>query len=474
MATERVKAGPTKQFFVKMLTRDIDLKDAILDLLDNCVDGILREIKRTQSNNSNRPYEGYWAKLFITPNSFEIVDNCGGIPKDIAINSAFMLGRPNLEQDEDIETVGMYGIGMKRAIFKMGRRCHVISHHLKDSYRVDITPEWLDSDDDNWDLSLRNVRPKLKENGTKIKIEELYGPIQTSFDEKSSSFMKDFKTEISQLYAIIMEKGFKVYLNEEEIKPVGMTLLSPTKKYKGVPAIEPYLFEGEIDDVNISLCVGFYRKLATEKELDKEMQQKRSKDAAGWTIICNDRVVLHKDKSLITGWGTANVPQYHNQFIAISGFVSFHSKKSLNLPLNTTKRGIEGSSEVYLMVLDIMREGVKTFTSFTYKWKKNIEESSDNFNVLESVKPSELAKRASVESWTVARKIRHRGSGKKYIPQLPVPTVNKTSQKIVFTRLTSEIKLLSNYLFDRSDVKGSEVGEYCFETVLEEAKSERC
>ena len=39
--TKLIKAGPTKAFFVKMLTRDIELADAILDLLDNCVDGVV-------------------------------------------------------------------------------------------------------------------------------------------------------------------------------------------------------------------------------------------------------------------------------------------------------------------------------------------------------------------------------------------------------------------------------------------------
>ncbi|HEX3252763.1 MAG TPA: hypothetical protein VHS05_25215, partial [Pyrinomonadaceae bacterium] len=40
---ERVPSAPAKSFFVSMLTRDIDLQDAILDLLDNCVDGALRD-----------------------------------------------------------------------------------------------------------------------------------------------------------------------------------------------------------------------------------------------------------------------------------------------------------------------------------------------------------------------------------------------------------------------------------------------
>ena len=32
-------AEPTKEFFISMLVRDINLKDAIGDLVDNCIDG---------------------------------------------------------------------------------------------------------------------------------------------------------------------------------------------------------------------------------------------------------------------------------------------------------------------------------------------------------------------------------------------------------------------------------------------------
>lgn len=41
-STDKAQACPTKQFFVSMLTRDISLDDAILDLVDNCLDGALR------------------------------------------------------------------------------------------------------------------------------------------------------------------------------------------------------------------------------------------------------------------------------------------------------------------------------------------------------------------------------------------------------------------------------------------------
>jgi len=42
MADDVVKGSPSKAFFVNMITRDISLGDAILDLLDNAVDGVKR------------------------------------------------------------------------------------------------------------------------------------------------------------------------------------------------------------------------------------------------------------------------------------------------------------------------------------------------------------------------------------------------------------------------------------------------
>ena len=38
----------------------------------------------------------------------------------------------------------MYGIGMKRAVFKMGRNAVVHSFNGDDKFRVPISPEWLD------------------------------------------------------------------------------------------------------------------------------------------------------------------------------------------------------------------------------------------------------------------------------------------------------------------------------------------
>jgi hypothetical protein len=469
MNTEAVNASPTKSFFVNMLTRDIELADAILDLLDNCIDGILRLQKDTEPTDPSKPYKSYWAKITANPEEFIISDNCGGIPKDVAINSAFMLGRIDPERDSDLETVGMYGIGMKRAIFKMGEQCTVVSQHGdEDPYKVTISPKWL-KEEGNWTLPLEPT-DRTGKKGTTISITKLRKGIKSHFQKNKSSFLNDLQNDIAKLFAIIIGKGFRIDLNGDTIKPINLSLMTPDKVgKKSKPRIEPYVFVGEYYNVNIELVVGFYRPLPTEAEVDDELTRKRTRSNAGWTVICNDRIVLHNDTSMKTGWGTSGVPNYHNQFIAIAGVLSFHSNESMNLPLNTTKRGLDTSSDVYLIALDHMREGMKKFISYTNAWKKREEETETQFHDLELAPAIEISKRVVSTGFTEVRRHKSAGSGKYYSPALPKPDDKVTTKRISFSAEEADIKILAEYYYEDESTHRNVVGQRCFEECLHEA-----
>ncbi|TGO02172.1 hypothetical protein PN36_29335 [Candidatus Thiomargarita nelsonii] len=85
------------------LTRDIELSDAIFDLLDNCVDGLLRTVTHLKSK---KPYQGFWASIDFKEGKFTISDNCGGIPIERAEKDAFAMGNP--KHDSHLPTLGMY------------------------------------------------------------------------------------------------------------------------------------------------------------------------------------------------------------------------------------------------------------------------------------------------------------------------------------------------------------------------------
>ena len=192
MAELEVKASPAKAFFVEMITRDIELQDAILDLLDNCVDGVKRTAKRAEGPKA---YKGYYAHITFNKSSFTIEDNCGGISWETAETYAFAMGKHDSKSDQN-ETIGVYGIGMKRAIFKMGKECVVHSHHKKSTFEVYIEPSWL-KDDKKWTLPARNVKPRLKQCGTRIEITDLNGGIDAEFEE-GTHFRKNFIEVVSR------------------------------------------------------------------------------------------------------------------------------------------------------------------------------------------------------------------------------------------------------------------------------------
>lgn len=109
---EQVQASPTKQFFVSMLTRDVSLADAILDLLNNCLNDALR-----LAHGDDVDYARHSMKIELVADHFSMEDNCGGIPLKVARNYAF----------------------------KTGREAPVRPRNGEDIFEVPITSAWLDA-----------------------------------------------------------------------------------------------------------------------------------------------------------------------------------------------------------------------------------------------------------------------------------------------------------------------------------------
>lgn len=469
MDSVEVRSGPTKRFFVEMLTRDIELQDAILDLLDNCIDGVIRTVPKP--DDPDRRYEGFWARITTSKDYFEITDNCGGIPEKIAKESAFVLGRP-ADRNEKLETVGMYGIGMKRAIFKIGREAVVISQP-KRTYQVRIPPKWF-SDEKSWVLQMDDTEERLAENGTSIRITKVLPEIGVFLDS-GGSFLNDLKNEISRFYSVIMQKGFRVFLNDEEILPAPVRFKFAAD-FNDVDTVRPYVFKANFGDVDVHVGVGLYRALASLTELENEERApQQGTSQAGWTVICNDRVVLYGDKSVVTGWGTGGVPQYHPQFRAIAGVVTFRSENPYKLPLKTTKRGLEVSNPIYLRVLDKMRDGTKLFTQFTNRWKALESEANKTIEKAQEGFVEEMITKVPDRQWKSVRQMSEEtgGTAKEFKPKLPEPEHKKRLTRIQFHRPPEDVELLGRHLFDDPEAGAQEVGELCFDLQLEEAKKAR-
>jgi hypothetical protein len=474
-----VDSSPTKEFFVDMLTRDIELSDAILDLLDNCLDGVVRQMNEADYKANQNYYEGYKAKIEIKPTSFCISDNCGGISKEIARKYAFRMGRsPEDLTDEGKPTVGVYGIGMKRAIFKMGLSASVVTKNANETFCVDIPVDWVKNDD--WKFTLKDVSEvpdSLVDGGTIIKITHLTSTCKAQWRDSKAieQYINRLVSNIRQSYSFIIEKGFEITVNDIIIKANPIQIkFEDNKEKKG---IKPYIYFDEIDGVKVSLTVGMYTSLLSADEIEEHDEGKRSSDDAGWTIICNDRVILYNDKSHVTGWGEAGVPKYHTQFISIKGLVFFECSDPEKLPTTTTKRGINLNSEIYAKVKERMREGLKTFTSYTNKWKGRIDEEKQYSSRVEAVTVSDFLNQNLIKDTygMELKKPRGESNASYFMPELPMPKTEQSYLQIRYSKPKADIEYLCQQLFDSNlaNTKPSMVGEECFDRMLSRLKSSR-
>jgi hypothetical protein len=462
--TETAKAIPTKQFFVSMLTRDISLADAILDLVDNCLDGALRS-----ANGDPVDYSKHLVKVTLSDGQFLIEDNCGGIPRDVAKNYAFKMGRePDDTRDSDSETIGMYGVGMKRAIFKMGRSAVVKTMFGDDAFEVPITSDWLDNKE--WDpLPITNTPQvdRLPETGTQIRVGNLYPGVSRHFT--NGGFKNELCTAISEHFTMFLQNGLKITVNDQEIQPVKVEVLVSDD----IDGPAPYVFEKTIDDVIVSITVGLNTgRGLTDDEDSSDFERDRSAATAGWTVFCNDRAVIVGDKSRLTGWGDG-IPLYHYQFSIITGIVEFRSALAEKLPVTTTKRALDTSSDVWLQAIVKMKEGMRTWISYTNNWKNH--PRTDQTKYWENA--TALPLRKTVELVTKRASVQRRDGAVEYNPHkqgvLPVPPSKKpSSRRIVFSRPIEEIRAISKSFFDRDDERPGVIGDKCFEAVLNQVKKE--
>lgn len=471
MSDKDVALGdPTKGFFINMLTRDIELNDAILDLLDNCLDGVVR-IRTTEKVQRNSPdfYKDFFANITITKDSFIIEDNCGGIPLDIAKHYAFRMGRDESSPKENSPTVGIYGIGMKRAIFKIGKSAVIKSVTNDDSFTVTIPKNWESQKDWNFPIE-RLPKDSSEKNGTRIKISNLNESIKSEWDDEGhlDIFVSNLIEHIKESYSLIIQRGFKVTVNGTNIVGIPISFVW-SHDSRG---IKPYVYQYNKDGVSVHVMVGFYTPPPTIDESDRMAEStpsKRSSEDAGWTIICNDRVILYNNKDHLTGWGENTVPRYHTQFIGIRGVVEFSSKEPQKLPMTTTKRGIDLASPLYATIKRRMCEGIKIFTNFTNDWKGTSTSETTYFKEAENVTVDEIINGKQDNSLHF---VTTNDGGKQSKPILPKPKNNKAdSIWIRFSARETECKLVSNYLYE-AERSPSEIGLGCFQRVLKEAQKD--
>src|SRR5262249_46424478 len=138
-----------------------------------------------------------------------------------AIKDAFLLGRPKI--DQAIPTIGMYGIGMKRAIFKIGEEGAVESYSDDGAFEVNYTRKWLDPENDEWDLPIERLSNR-REKGVAVVVPTLKKDVARQFG--NASFVNSLKIAISEHFGYLIQRGFSIAVNGEKLRPRTLQLFA--------------------------------------------------------------------------------------------------------------------------------------------------------------------------------------------------------------------------------------------------------
>jgi hypothetical protein len=332
----RIDAAPTKELLIQSLVRDIPLTRAIIDLVDNSVDG-------ARALRGKKSYSGFFVHLRITKDQFEINDNCGGISVEVAREYAFRFGRPSgmPSRLQTSHSVGQFGVGMKRAIFKLGRAFTVDSTTSNSHFFVneDVDAWKIRKDEKGRDVWSFNFKPPVAEGekqdpkkiGTKIKVTRLIPDVAKEMN--TDSFLTELSSELAAAHELSISRGLEMKLNGVAIPYEPSKLYVSTKIQPAKKRFQKTINKTKLD---IVIYAGIYRS-------------KPSK-AGGWYVYCNDRLILRADQSAITGWGEKigeRMPKFHPQFARFRGYVFLDCDNPALLPWNTTKTGLDTDSDLY-------------------------------------------------------------------------------------------------------------------------------
>ena len=387
------RANPTKAFFVSMITRDITLQDSILDLIDNSVDGAWRsEGSRPMGLENDASLSAYRISISTSPERFSIKDNCGGMTLDDAVEHAFSFGR-HASSEHDKYSIGVYGIGMKRAAFKLGKNIRVRSTYRdtdksQQAFAVPIiVDDWLQNDQLPWDFDIIEDR-NLDENGVEIVVENLIEGTKCAFGDPA--FLQNLRRTIARDYSIHLNRGLTISVNEEPV--LGLPIeFSQGEEY--APARIDY--EDWVNDKKVVVEIIGGMAAPPPENIDPDETEDGDK-RFGWYVACNGRIVLAADKTNVAGWGTQDWPQWHRQYSGFIGVVLFTAENAAALPLTTTKRSVDVSSEIYLRARRDMREISKDWIAYTNIRKQALDEAKEKENISMTVPIHDVKKRPSI------------------------------------------------------------------------------
>jgi len=331
---DNLNATPSKRLFLSIIA-DYDLNKSVCELVDNGLDVWVR---------GGRAHDiTIRITLDKVQQTITVEDNAGGLAKS---ELRYIVGPGQTGTSPTDETIGIFGVGTKRAVVALAQDIRIKTRHGKEkTYQIDFNDDWLK--DDDWTLPVYEV-DEIPFGTTVVQLQKL----RIHIDDHLIEQLND---HLSTAYAMFLSSTRVTLLfNNQKMRPRFFTNWAyppgyPPQKYTGT-------LKAEGDRVIHVEAIG---GLTTE-----------SSPAAGEYGVyfyCNDRLVARALKTLEVGFtkGLAGLP--HPKVSLTRVLVFLHGDAS-TMPWNSSKSDINTKHVVFLALQNWLVQVVKDYASLSRIW----------------------------------------------------------------------------------------------------------
>jgi hypothetical protein len=331
---DRLDATPSKRLFLSIIA-DYDLNRSICELVDNGLDVWVRGGKARDIT----------VEIFLDKGqqTITVKDNAGGLAK---AELRYIVGPGQTGTSPTDETIGIFGVGTKRAVVALAQDIKIKTRHAKQkTYQVDFDDDWLE--DDDWELPVYEV-DAIPEGTTIVELQKL----RVHITDDATAQLKD---HLSTTYArFLSSQRITISLNGNRLSPQYFENWAyppryPPQKYTGTLKTE------DNRTIRIEAIAGLSRE---------------SSPAAGEYGVyfyCNDRLVVRALKTFEVGFtrGLAGLP---HPKVSLTRVIVFLNGDARSMPWNSSKSDINTKHEVFLALHTWLVQVVKDYASLSRIW----------------------------------------------------------------------------------------------------------
>lgn len=332
---DQVDATPSKRLFLSIIA-DYDLNRSICELIDNALDLWVTNKKsqpvsvRVELNNDQQT-------IFVT-------DNVSGVKKE---NLKFIVGPGQTGNLPEEETIGIFGVGTKRAVVALSQDITITTRFLNGkTYQVEFDDNWLK--DDDWSLPVYEV-DEISPGTTVISLQKLRLQLNDELEER-------LRDHLSDIYAkFLIDSKVQIFLNSKLIKPLTF------ENWSYPPNYEPRRYRGKLDSldggiVNVNILAGLSNESSP------------AIGEYGVYLYCNNRLICRGLKTHEIGFtkGLAGPP--HPNVSLTRVIISLEGPAGL-MPWNSSKSGINIHNKIFLALQNFIITTVKDYASLSRRFE---------------------------------------------------------------------------------------------------------